>query len=114
MIPFKSELLKLHLPIGKYAVFGSAILSVNNIRKSKDLDIIVKKELHDMVGTIGNITIYKDWFGMPINAMINSANMIEGIPFVSIKYWIQWKRMMGRPKDLADLKLLGKDSGIMV
>lgn len=45
MIPFENELNKLKLPNGKFAIFGGAVLSIRNIRKTNNLDIIVKNDL---------------------------------------------------------------------
>ena len=75
MIPFKDELFRLNLPMGRYALFGSALLSIYNIRAAKDLDVIVKGELWDNLIEkhaaqlkenpvrihIGNVEIFMDW-----------------------------------------------------
>ncbi len=122
VIPFKDELMELHLPIGKYAIFGVALLSVKKIRASNDLDIIVKRELWtDFIRLyqqcikseptklhIGNIEIFKDWLNLSskIDEMIDSAELIEGFPFVRIEYMLLWKKYIGRPKDMADIALI--------
>jgi len=43
------KLRKLNLPLGKYAIFGSGILAIKNIRETSDLDIIAKKDLFDQL-----------------------------------------------------------------
>lgn len=122
MIPFKEELLKLNLPQGKYALFGSAQMAVKGIRPSKDLDIIVTSELWNSLATeypqhikhgptrlhIGNVEIFKDWMKLSdkIVEMIDSAEIIEGIPLVRMEYLLEWKKFMGRPKDIADIVLI--------
>lgn len=123
MIPFQDELNKLKLQKNKFAIFGSAILDIRNIRKTNDLDIIVKKDLWDDLSKkykaklrqnptcvkIGNIEIYKDWpdLNNKINEMIDTAELIENFPFVKLEYLIESKKAMKRPKDLADIKLVG-------
>jgi len=122
MIPFKEELMKLHLPKGSYALFGSALLSAYNLREAKDLDIIVTQDLWEKLAKqyadhlkndpvrihMGNIEIFKDWMILThrIEEMIKSADFIEDIPFVRIEYVLAWKRWRGRPKDIKDVQQL--------
>mgnify|MGYP001619179896 CR=1 FL=1 len=122
MIPFKEELLRLNLPHGQYALFGSAQLAVRNLRPSKDLDIIVRPELWSELTKnypqhvkqeptrihIGNIEIFHTWQNLSdkITEMIASAELIEGLPFVRIEYVLEWKKFRQQPKDIADIALI--------
>lgn len=122
MLPFKDELQKLDLPPKKYALFGSAVLAVRNWREANDLDIIVKKDLWNELATrypknlsqqptclkLGHLEIFKEWLTLSdrIDEMIDSAEIIDNLPFVRLAYFIEWKKMMGRQKDTADLLLL--------
>jgi len=124
MIPFKDELDKLSLSQSEYALFGSAQLAVKGIRPSKDLDIIVTSELWESLTSkylqyikhhpirlhLGNVEIFKDWVNLSdkIDEMIANAEIIDGIPFVRMEYVLEWKRFMGRPKDIADISLIEK------
>lgn len=120
MVPFLDELRRLNLPREQYALFGSALLSVYNIRESKDLDIIVKADLWDDLVKkhaanlkenplrihVGNIKIFRDWMILTdrIDEMIDTAMIIEDIHFVRVGYVLEWKRWMGRPKDMEDIQ----------
>ena len=122
MIPYYDELIRLHLPKGQYALFGSALLSLYRIRPAKDLDVIVKKDLWYILARkysncirqqperiqIGNLELFMDWMNLTdsIDEMIDTADMIEGVPFVRFEYVVVWKRWMGRQKDLKDIRLI--------
>ena len=122
MIPYYDELMTLRLPTDKYALFGSALLALYRIRPASDLDVIVKKDLWNQLERkysncikqsplciqIGNIEIYKDWMTLTddVDEMIDTADMIENVPFVKFEYVVKWKRLMGRPKDLSDIRLI--------
>jgi hypothetical protein len=105
MLNHVRELKALNLPKGKYAIFGSGPIAVRNIRDSHDVDIIVTADLWDELKqkygehikqeplsiVIGNIEIYPRWldFSDKINEMIDSAEIIEGLPFVRLEYVMQ-------------------------
>ena len=116
---FIEELKKLNLPQDKFAVFGSGPLAIRKIRESEDVDIIVKPELWEKLIKkyplekenlikIGKIEVYKDWLNLSdrIDEMIDNAEIIEGFPYVRLKYLLDWKRWMGREKDIKDIKLI--------
>ncbi|MEM4240067.1 MAG: hypothetical protein QXM31_01795 [Candidatus Woesearchaeota archaeon] len=113
------ELKKLNLPSDKFAVFGSAPMAVRNIRDVDDLDVIVKQDLWDelckkhkndgnKVIHIGKIDIFRQWepWFDDINPLIDTADIIDGIRYVSLDYLVKWKKMMNREKDRKDLLLV--------
>ncbi|KKQ34417.1 MAG: hypothetical protein US52_C0060G0006 [candidate division WS6 bacterium GW2011_GWA2_37_6] len=124
MLNYIEELKKLHLPEGQYAIFGSGPLAIRNIRASHDIDIIVTKKLwkkliekyntkiqSDPVSIkIGNIEIFYNWMELTdkIEEMINTAEIINELPFVQLKYVLEWKESMGREKDKKDIELINK------
>lgn len=122
MIPSIDKLQKINLPKGKFAIFGSAVLAIRNIRDAHDLDILVKADLwdeltrkypdhlkHDPVRIkLGDIEIYNYWpfLADRVDEMIANAQIISNLPFVRLEYFLEWKKKMGRPKDSADIKLV--------
>jgi hypothetical protein len=116
------DLKALDLPEKKYAIFGSSPIAVRNIRETEDIDIIVKKDLwlkllkthKDLFNPIkntieiNNIEICKNWFHLTplIDEMINNAEIIGGLPYVQLKYVIEWKKFSTRKKDIEDMKLI--------
>jgi len=124
MLKHLNELEALSLPKGKYAIFGSGPLAIRGIRESNDIDIIVKlelwqklvekyadKQVNEKLISIGNIEIYKSWkpWFENVNELIEQAEEINGLPFVKLDYVLQWKKEMGREKDLRDVELINKN-----
>lgn len=122
---FLSELKRLNLPVKQYAVFGSGPLAVRGIRDTNDLDIIVKPILWKKLSAIyspknsnnnnnkevihiGNIEVFKDWkpWFNDINSLINSADIIDNLPFVRLEYVLKWKKIRNMEKDKKDIQLI--------
>ena len=117
----------LDLPRGDYAVFGSAPLLMRGIIETvADLDIVSRGRVWEYaveVGTLtflaeqritvcsffdGLVTIGTSWaYGqLDIDELINTADTIDGLPFVRLGYVAEYKRIAGRPKDLEHLDKL--------
>ncbi|SDM47270.1 hypothetical protein [Allokutzneria albata] len=116
----------LSLPPGQYVVFGSGPLAAHGIRETADVDLFVTTELYQslkragwaektQVGgssclSIGVYEAYDTWrsgehFLVP-EELIAAAEMINGVPFAPLEYVLSWKKALGRPKDLVDVKLI--------
>lgn len=124
--PLFDKLKKMALSRGEYAVFGSGPMWVRGIRESNDIDIIARGSAWEWVkenGTVGtkensgleyvtfsdgDIEVYHDWYPgkWDIDALIDTAEMIEDVPFVKLEHVIDWKKKMGREKDAHDLDLI--------
>ena len=122
------ELKRLALPEGGWAVFGSGPMWVRSIRESHDIDVLArgaawerakqhgKKGIKDSSGleyisfADGGIEIYDAWYPgeWDVDELIDSAEMIDGIPFVQLNQVITWKKIMGREKDMRDLTLIAE------
>ncbi len=118
---FIDELKKLNLPLGKYAIFGSGPLAIRGLRENNDIDIIVTDKLWlDLTKKfssykvasnhlrIGHISIFHNWLPWFPDAshLIHEAEIIQGLPFVKLKYVKQWKEQSPSQKDKNDLALL--------
>ncbi len=126
--PLFSVLRKLDLPAKNYVVFGSGPLWVRGLRESHDLDILARGsawERAKQVGQLGTVVgsdrpvvripgmaieIFDTWYpgAWDEQGIIDRAEMIDGLPFASLADVQAWKKRMGRPKDLADLRLLAE------
>src|SRR3989338_6325571 len=119
------ELKKLNLPRGKYALFGSAPMGIRGIRQCKDIDVVVDESLWQEYKnkpewkyqttkngvehlSKGIIEFWHNWLPWykNVNKFIKNAEVIEGLPFVQLKYIIEWKKLFGREKDKKDLQLI--------
>ena len=112
------------MPIGKYALFGSAPLGIRKLRNCRDIDIIVTEVLWNKykednweikVTPYGSqyllnneIELLKDWKPgqWDIRKLIEEAEIIDGLPFVKIERVPEWKRLRGKEKDLEDIKTI--------
>ena len=115
---FLEELRKLKLPNDQYAIFGSGPLAVRDIREAEDLDIIVTEGLYKELESkyrkegcglvFGNIEIISPQASVVKNPeeLIKRAEDIEGFEFVLLKDIVEWKKEMGREKDLKDIELV--------
>lgn len=118
---FLRELEKLNLPKDKFAVFGGGVLAVWGIRETNDLDLVVLPELWEILvkkypaektdwgGKIhltGNIEAVEESKIGSVEETIKSADVIFGFRFVNLKLMKEWKKKMGREKDLRDIKLI--------
>jgi len=126
-----SEIKKLNLPLGQYAITGSGALGIRNLREIGDIDIIVDLELWNTLakkyGVIDEngikkivflnglieafqedsfYTMKKDHSVPSITARINQADIIQGLPFESLEHVLYFKRTMGREKDLNDVLMI--------
>tara|TARA_Y100000031_G_C8136777_1_gene345637 strand:+ start:430 stop:825 length:396 start_codon:yes stop_codon:yes gene_type:complete len=115
------ELRKLDLPEGSYAIFGSGPMVVRGLREAGDLDIVVKKKVWDqlaeefgvkdeqkgqiMANGIDIFWNWEPWLHDP-DLLINTAEMIDGFPYVRLEHLLEWKKAFGREKDLKDVRIL--------
>jgi len=117
---------ELKLPIGKYALFGSAPSGTRGLKDCRDIDIIVTEDLWDEYKSKGwetrvmprgsqylwndEIELWKDWYPgkWDIKKLIDEAEMIDELPFVKLEHVVKWKRQSGREKDLKDIETIEK------
>ncbi|OGZ62787.1 MAG: hypothetical protein A2639_00375 [Candidatus Staskawiczbacteria bacterium RIFCSPHIGHO2_01_FULL_34_27] len=119
---------KLDLPPGEYVVIGAGILEALGIRNTHDVDIIVAQKLFEklreskiykeeirwnkifLIGNQIEIGIKLDWenYSTTIKEAINTATIIDGVPFLNLEETIKFKKAMGREKDFKDIELIEK------
>lgn len=118
---------ELELPAGDFAIFGSGPLLVRGIIDHVgDIDILCRGDawlkalsigelvyLHEYDVEIisindGLITLGRSWgYGdFDADELIDSAEVIGDLPFVLLRYVIEYKKTANRAKDLAHLDLL--------
>ena len=123
------SLRKLGLPAGHFAVFGSGPLVVRGIiPAANDLDVLCRGTAWDFVQSIGveeyleqhdvtifsiddsQITFGSQWAigNFDTDMLIDTAEHLEGLPFVQLQHVIAYKIISDRPKDRAHLKAIRK------
>ncbi len=119
----------LELPIGDHAVFGSGPLLVRGvIQEANDLDVISRGRAWDQAVAAGEVvrlpedgaeivscfrglvTVGRSWaYGdVDIDHLIDTAEVIDGIPFVRLEHVVAFKELARRPKDLDHLDRLAQ------
>jgi hypothetical protein len=118
---------KLALPPSDYVVSGSGPLLAHGLKANiHDLDLLARGKAWRIAAAEGDIIpansgygrrivlfdgdleVFDHWVGglTDLDAMIDSAELIEGVPFMSLADTLRWKRGLGRAKDLADIRLI--------
>ncbi len=116
----------LNFPAMQYVIVGSGTLDALGIRRASDIDIAVLPELHkilcesndwEKMEKYGKIFLKKegidiipslDWSEYPTTTeeAIQSAIIIDGIPFLNLQELKKFKKALGRDKDFEDIKLI--------
>lgn len=103
---------ELGLKIGEYAIFGSGPLAIRGLVYATDIDVIIKEkywrfgEIPERTKVIGNLELDVSWPGFDdIDMLIDTSDLIEGRSYVKIRYVLEYKRRLNRPKDRKALDL---------
>lgn len=116
----------LHLPIGDFAIFGSGPMIVRgHISGANDLDVICRGEAWEIAcsrGVVsyderhdvslashcnGRVTFGTEWAigDFDVDNLIDTAEIIDGLPFVQLRHVIEYKETRASAKDLVHLEL---------
>jgi hypothetical protein len=124
LVEVQSKVLRLELPPHDYVLFGSSpLLAHGLIENVNDVDIlargsawhhaqtVAKAELAPMGEwrvSLEDIEIYNAWLGMDVDAIIDRANVINGLPFADLSDVLAFKQKLNRPKDAEHIRLIQK------
>lgn len=125
------EVAKLNFPAGEYLIVGSGIMAVKGIRPAYDLDILVTERLFETCKSSGCWEIKpwtkvgmngKEWLrkdkvelllhldskekGLTAKRLMEEAEIVQDIPFLSLKQLMGFKATYGRQKDFNDIELI--------
>lgn len=127
-----ARLRTLDLPLGDHAVFGSGPLIVRGIiEATNDLDVVARGAAWDRACVLGELVLLPDhgvqvasfdggaitvgttWaYGeIDVDEVIDTAEVIAGVPFARLEYVVAYKQAAARPKDHEHLRLLER-SGV--
>ena len=112
----------LALPSPDYAVFGSGpllahglVASVNDVNilargaareRAKDLGTPQRAPGGDERVRLEDTEIFNGWLGLDVDAVIDGAELTNGLPFARLTDVVAFKKRLNRPKDEAHLRLL--------
>jgi len=125
------EIQKLNFPSGQYVVVGSGPMAARGIREAQDIDIVVMPEFFEKCKQEdweqipwtyekpeqvylkkGLVELYLDVncgnFNPTTEELLQRADMINNIPFVSLADLIGFKKEYNKPKHLRDIELIEK------
>ncbi|HEY1074925.1 MAG TPA: hypothetical protein VGE59_04540 [Patescibacteria group bacterium] len=126
------QITTLNFPAGQYIILGEGSLAIRGLRDTKDLDILVEPELFATLAKTwpldsayeqkwnrkrlkkGNIEVYPDMYlekeacFLDVSELIQSAEIVEGIPLQPIDNLLRCKLDTGGEKDLRDVVLIKK------
>lgn len=118
---------KLALPASDYVVTGSGPLLAHGLRNDiHDIDVVARGKAWEQAAALGRvrrsksglgrwivladgeIEVFDHWVGglTDVDAMIDGAELVDGIPFLPLRETLRWKRGLGRAKDLPDIALI--------
>ena len=118
----------LNLPLGSYVVFGSGPLAAVGIRDANDVDLYVTPAILQTLKEHGWQQVYKgpgdepythdgyeahdNWDFSPysptLEHLLDTATIIDGVPFASLEEVREWKFGSGGAKHLRDIELIDK------
>jgi len=122
------EIRELSLPKGSFAIFGSGPMAIRGLKEPNDIDLIVTKDVYELLKNKhgwdekiynesekhylrkGRIEAWNMWGpgNWDIPRLIETAELIDGLPYVTLDNVLAWKRRNGRPKDAADIEKIEK------
>ncbi len=122
-----NEVKALELPLGEYCVVGGGVLSAHSLRPHGDIDLLITKKLQAElekrdwqkvqkridfeVLVFKNVEASTDMVTLEnykpnINEVIKKSDIINDIPFSNLLDVVDFKKALGREKDLTDIKLI--------
>ena len=119
---FEKRVESLKLPPRDYTVFGSGPLLAHGLVTSvNDVDILARgaaweraKELEraqrapggDAVVRLRGVEIFSGWLGFDVDAIVEGAELVNGLPFARLADVRAFKKKLGRPKDVEHIRLI--------
>lgn len=112
----------LDLPAGDYALHGSSVLlahglvaTVNDVdlvargaawERAARLAPVLRAQVDPVVRPSPEIEIFHGWLDDDPDELIDTAETLHGLPFVTLAAVLAFKRRLGRPKDRAHIALI--------
>lgn len=122
----RKKVKSLHLPEDSYVLVAGAVLALHGIRKTHDIDIAVTDDVYENLKQSGweefalengDRVLREDVFEIgkrfhfgtyqtPTQYLIETADIVQGIPCASLQEILRFKMAINREKDREDIKLI--------
>jgi hypothetical protein len=120
LLEVEQRVQKLELPAKDYVLFGSLPLLAHGLTQNvNDIDILARASAWEHAQTLAkaelapmgewrvsleDLEIYNAWLGMDVDAIINRAVLIKGLPYTDLQDVLEFKQKLNRPKDAEHIK----------
>lgn len=112
----KEVLAALALPAGHWAVHASAVLVLHGLLdEAGDVDVVARGPAWERALELGTpksgkedlcvslpdleVEVWSGWMGEDLDALVDGAEPVAGVPCVSLEAVLRFKEAAGRPKD---------------
>lgn len=118
----RARIAALDLPADQVVLMGSGpMLAHGLVERIGDVDLAADGEawaraaqlappsegLHgDLVVRVGEVEVFSGWHGTPVEALLETASLIDGVLVGTLADVLAFKRALARPKDAAHIALL--------
>ena len=113
----------LDLPRGDWAVHASAVLVLHGlVARAGDVDVVARGPAWERALGLGTpkrgkedlcvslpdlgVEVWSGWMGEDVDALIDAAETVRGVPCVTLEDVLRFKERAGRPKDAPHVTLL--------
>ena len=123
----RARLSGLGLPAGDFALHGSGPMLAHGLVDSvHDLDVVARgaawrralklgeartAQTDRVVELPGEVEVFDGWMGDDLDALIDGAELVAGLPCVRLEHVLAFKERLARPKDAAHIELLRRHLG---
>ncbi len=118
-----ARLSELDLPPGHWVVHASAVLVLHGlIPDAGDVDVVARGPAWERALALGTpqrgkedlcvslpdagVEVWSGWLGEDVDALIDRAEPVRGVPCVTLEDVLRFKERAGRPKDAPHAELL--------
>ncbi len=123
-----ASLRELDLPAGHWAVHASAVMALHGLLEGAgDVDVVARGPAWQRALQLGTpkpgkadlcvalpdlgVEVWSGWMGEDVDALVEGAELVRGVPCVPLDAVLRFKERAGRPKDAPHVELLRRALG---
>lgn len=113
---------ELGLKSNEFVIVAGSAMATHGLKETKDIDLVISPEVYKRLKAEGWEEKFHDsrtsvllrdmydagttWNGMNLEKLLESADLIDGVPIANLQVVLEWKRKMNREKDQKDIAIL--------